>query len=138
MLIIKNDGKDIKSANYWESAYAKNGFFYMSGNDNALRLLVPPSKMEIATVNASEAIISRGPWPPNNGDAIEVMLEDGTDAPYCVHFGKEQCDLLPEPGQEGLVFSLWGPGPKKLVELPCRYRHAPILPWLKPWESEEV
>ena len=78
----------------------------------------------------------RGPWHAPDGfrpDAIEVLLEDHTDTPFSFHFGAEQYDILPNKTQQGLAFSIWGHGPRKLLELPCSFRTVPELPWLKPW-----
>lgn len=41
MITVQNDGPDIASTNYWESAHAARGLCYLSGNAGALRLLAP-------------------------------------------------------------------------------------------------
>ena len=55
-------------------------------------------------------MLSRGPW-PNAGlkEGIEIMWEDGTDAPLAIHLSPESFDLLPaepSPGKEWIV-STW-------------------------------
>ena len=63
MLEIRNQGQAILSTNYWDSDHAKAGYFYLSWNAGAGRLLVPDSQK--ATLRemkgAREVIISRGP-----------------------------------------------------------------------------
>ena len=139
VLVVENEGQGIKSSNYWDSPMCKLGLFYMIGGYRALRLLVPPKYEPLATIKGvSEVIVSRGPWAAPEGirpDAIEVLLEDHTDTPFSLNLSIEQCDMLPSKTERGFPFSIWGPGARKLLELPCSYRIVPKLPWLKPWRK---
>ena len=52
---------------------------------------------------AREVIVSRGPWvAQGRRDAVELLCEDDSDSPFCLHLVAEQCDrLLPETDQGG-------------------------------------
>ena len=76
MLTIRNDGPEIAETNYWTSEQAKAGYLYLSTNAGTFRLLVPEKRIEFVTemLTASEAILSRGPWPEQGGrDAVEIL-----------------------------------------------------------------
>ena len=136
VLFVQNDGPNIAASNYWESPMCEAGLVYLIGGYHTLRLLVPEKLEPLAEIKGvTEAIISRGPWRAKP-DAIEVLLEDHTDTPFSLHFGPEQFDILPSKQERGFPFSIWGPGAKKLLELPGSYRIVPQLPWLKPWGEE--
>ena len=40
-IIVSNNGADLIDTNYWETDYALHGYYYLSINAGALRLLVP-------------------------------------------------------------------------------------------------
>ena len=83
---------------------------------------------------ATEAVISRGPWPDRGlRDAFEVLLEDGSDAPFSLHLSPEQLDRIPTSGDRHgeHVFSIWTSAGKQF-ECPAWYRIVKCLPWLKP------
>ena len=136
MLQIENSGQDIASTNYWTSEHARAGLLFLSINAGAFRLMVPASQEsqipEMRT--ATEAVVSRGPWPDRGlHDAFEVLFEDGTDSPYSLHMSPEQLDRLPTSGarKSEHVFSIWTSAGKQF-ECPCWYRIVERLPWLKP------
>jgi hypothetical protein len=138
MLSIENDGPEIVASNYWDSQYAQNGYYFLSFNACAARLLMPRSHRSVFRDmrTASEVIISRGPWPEQlRADAIEVMFEDGSTAPFALHFGLEQVDRLLPAEDEGvpLTFTAWARGPVKALSLPARYRRVAALPCMEPW-----
>lgn len=137
MLTITNKGQAIESTNYWDSEHAKAGYCYLSWNAGAARLLMPdalkPAIREMRT--AQYVIVSRGPWREHgNRDALELLFEDGSDTPYCLHLVAEQTDrLLPEDNQGGgFVVTVWTRGGEKL-RLPGKYRTVPDIPCLDPW-----
>lgn len=137
MLTIRNSGQAIAETNYWGGEHAASGLCYLSWNAGAARLLVPPPMRaairEMRT--AREVIVSRGPWHEQGGrDALELMFEDGSDAPYCVHILAEQCDrMLPETDQGGgFVVAVWTRGGMQL-RLPGKYREVAEIPCLAPW-----
>lgn len=138
MLVVNNDGAYIRETNYWETDYARRGFLYLSINAGAFRLLVPPGMREVAweARKAEYAVITRGPWVGRN-DSFEILFEDHSDNPYSIHVVREQVDRLPLTEDEGrtdlqlLVYTRRG----LEAELPARYRTAPQLPYLQPWDK---
>ena len=139
MITIGNQGQRIASTDYWDSDHARAGYLYLSWNAGAARLLVPDSqKAVIREMKTSEhVIISRGPWTDQGGrEALELLFEDGSDAPFCMHLVAEQCDrLIPDTEQGGgFVVTVWTRGGEKL-RLPGKYRRVDSLPCLQPWEQ---
>lgn len=140
LLMIENDDQRIVATNYWESEYAQRGAVFLSTNAGAFRLLVPRSQEAILREarTATEVVVSRGPWPAaGKQDAIEVLFEDGTDTPFAIQFGLEQCDRLPLDSDQGreLVLTVWvcrGGKPKLALSWPAWYRRAKRLPCLQP------
>jgi hypothetical protein len=134
-LTIENDGQDIRETNYWQSEHARRGYVYLSWNDGAARLLVPQAlEVELAEMRAAiSVIVSRGHM--NGRDALELLFEDGSDNPYCIHLGSEQTDRLLPASEQGrsFDFTVWTANGKQL-QLPARYRVA-SLPYLKPWQD---
>jgi hypothetical protein len=139
MLVIENDGSEIVSTNYWDTEYARKGQLYVSVNAGAFRLLLPPA-LEPALTDmrtAREVIVSRGPWPGKKPDAFELLFEDGSDAPYTLHFGAEQIDRAPakiDEGRDGLLCTVWTAGLVKALTLPAAYRRVAKIPCLQPFE----
>lgn len=142
MLSIENDGPDIVSSNFWDTEYARDGYYFLSFNAGAARLLMPRQHRSALRDmrTAGEVIISRGPWPAHlREDAIELMFEDGSTAPFALHFGLEQVDRVLPADDEGrqLVFTVWAwaRGPVKALELPARYRRVATIPCMDPWPN---
>ena len=137
MITIVNQGQILKSTNYWDSELARNGYFFLSWNAGAGRLLIPDAhKASIREMKTGrEVIISRGKL--DGRDALELMFEDGSDSPYCIHLVAEQCDrLIPDTDQGGgFVVALWTRGGMKL-RIPGRYRVVEALPCLDPWRGQ--
>lgn len=143
-LKIENDGQDIKSTNYFYSDYAMRGLVYCSINDGAVRLLLSALRMAWLNemVTGSDVILSIGPW-PDQGKAVamELLFEDGSPTPFCLHLSPEQFDRLPleKDGLGEWVFAVWTQDPdgtlRKSMEWPLRIRRVPKIPWLKPWEN---
>ncbi|MCK7579296.1 MAG: hypothetical protein MZV65_28570 [Chromatiales bacterium] len=105
MIRIQNRGQAIAATDYWSSAHAANGLVFLSWNAGCARLLIPDAAKSILRElkGAREVIISRGPWVDHdNRDALELLWEDGSDAPFALHIVAEQCDrLIPDAEQGG-------------------------------------
>lgn len=123
------------------------GLLYLSTNAGAFRLLVPPHLEPIVSEIATGrlAVLTRGPWPSRGlGDAMEIMMDDGTDAPWSVHLDARQCDRMPldEDSSKEWVLTVWtqprrtGSRPHKALERPAFYRRAESLPCLRPHRRE--
>jgi hypothetical protein len=139
-ITIANAGQRILSTNYWDSEQARAGYFFLSWNAGAGRLLVPDSqKPTIREMRSAKYIIvSRGSWTEKNGrEAIELLFEDESDSPYCVHLVAEQCDRLIPDYQQGGGFDIivLTRGGEKL-RLPGKYRHVNSIPYLQPWTEQ--
>ena len=150
LLYVQNRGRDVVSTNYWQTPLAAAGKLVVTVNAGALRLLLPKRQegilAEIST--AQYAIVSVGPWPEEGlARAVELLFEDGTDAPFAVHLSPEAFDRFPgEPPKGELVLSVWVEGarasdvavtspPIRCVELPARWRRSAFLPDRSPWEE---
>jgi hypothetical protein len=140
MIVIKNAGQAISETNYWTSPQAEAGFFYLSWNAGAARLLVPAEqKATIRDMLTAEfCIVSRGPWAERDGQtAFELLFEDHSDAPFSITLLTEQSDrLIPERDQgAGFDVVLWTATGMK-GRLPGRYRVVDALPCLRPWREQ--
>ncbi len=140
MLFITNNGQAITSTNYWESEMSKNGYCFLSWNAGAGRVLVPDElKSAITEMRlAKYVIVSRGPWhEAGNRDAIELLFEDESENPFCLHLVAEQTDrTLPEEQQgSGFVITVWTRDRGEELRPPGRYRTVDAIPCLKPWSS---
>lgn len=138
-LTISNKGPAIRATNYWSSEWSLRGALYCSVNAGALRILLPPS-MEGYLLDmqaAREVVMSRGPFPEmRRDDAIEIMFDDGSDSPFCLHLGTEQIDRVLPDSDAGSEFTctVWvnRDGPHCALEKPCYYRRVTELPCLEP------
>jgi hypothetical protein len=140
MMLIENHGQAIRSTTYWDSDQAKAGLLYLSWNVGAARLLIPDSAKPLLRemTGARLVIVSRGPWLEHGRrDALELLWEDGSDAPFCVHLVAEQTDrLIPEEQQGGgFAVTAWTRGGIK-ARWPGKYRVVPQIPDASPWSDQ--
>ncbi len=136
MFVFENKGQALAGTNFWDSDHARAGYFFLSWNAGAARLLVPDSqKSVIREMKSRYVIISRGRY--EDREALEVLFEDGTDTPYSMLIGAEMTDrLIPEADQGGgLVVTIWTRGGMKL-RLPGKYRVVGNLPDLSEWVEQ--
>ena len=143
IITVENHGPLLLRSNYWESELARAGKLFVSVNAGAIRVLWPPQLYEDLAYmrTASECVLSRGPWPKQReADGIEIMFDDGSDAPYALHLTPASFDMLPaepEPGREW-VLSVWTAKdgrPHKALERKCHWRRVDRLPCLRPWSD---
>lgn len=140
MFTIINDGQKVESTNYFDSEHAKHGLYFLSWNAGCARVLLPDSMIPHLTDmrTANLVIVTRGPWIQKGvNDALELLFEDGSNSPYCLHMTMEQTDrTLPESDQGGgFVVAVWTRHGEQL-RLPAKYRTASALPCLKPWVDQ--
>jgi hypothetical protein len=139
-ITTENHGPLIVASSYWGSDVEAAGKLWASCNAGAIRLMLPRSARELIQEmrTGKTVILSRGPWPEQRlAEAVEIMFDDGSDNPYCLHLSPESFDLLPAepPADQGWVLSVWDfkkGKPHKALERPCHWRRVPRLPWLKP------
>ncbi len=144
MITIQNDGPELVETNYWESEYARNGYVYLTINAGCFRLLVPDGKgIPVEDLKTGQVVlVTRGPWPEmGRHDALELLFEDYSDNPFCLHIVPEQVDRMPldsdrdRPGQPPKwTFAVYTRG-GKVHEAPARYRKAKKLPYMKEWRE---
>lgn len=140
MLTITNNGQEIVSTNYWDSGLARRGLCYLSWNAGAARLLLPDAlRRDVREMQAAKyVIVSLGPWQEMGGrEALEMLFEDGSDAPYCLHLSIEQSDRrIPEAEQgSSFVVAVWTRQGQQ-ISLPGKYRRVSRIPCLEPWRDQ--
>jgi hypothetical protein len=139
IITVGNKGQDLspEGTNYWDTEMAHLGHLFLSWNAGAGRLLVPDCLTSAIPemLTGKLAVISRGAWPAGQkADAIEIMFDDDSNAPFSIHLAVEQCSqMLPDYdiGTE-FPFTIWTRS-GKVGEMPGQYRRADTLPCLKPW-----
>ncbi len=137
VIVIENNGPEIVTTNYWATALAKRGAFFLSANAGAFRLLVPEIQFALIAemLTAKEVVISRGRWAEHGGikDAFEVLFEDQSEAPFSIQLTREQIDRLPLDSDQGkiFIFSIWTES-GKVKAFKCRYRRVLEIPSLRP------
>ena len=135
---ISNDGADIIQTNFKKSSYNKLGFFLISQNGAAFRLICPTSQLsqvrEMQTAN--KIIISHGIHKQFRCPMIEILFEDDSESPLALWLSPAQFSTyLPlEKFLNPIIFSVWTVEgtPEKVLELDCWIRKVPSIPWLKP------
>lgn len=136
LITFGNDGMELVETNFWDSDMAKEGFFYLSWNAGAARLLVPDSmqKHVAEMVGTKLVIVSRGFFGAD--EAIEILFEDESDSPYCLHFSVDQTDrMLPNSESGcGFTFTVWSRH-GKLLTFDGKYRAVEKLPCLESWPT---
>lgn len=140
LITINNRGQAILATDYWATPAAAAGYVFLSWNAGAGRVLIPDSRKSMLRemAGATEVIVSRGPWAEQNGrEALELLWEDGSAAPFAIHLVAEQTDrLLPDTDQGGgFVIAAWTRGGLK-GRWPGRYRRVDRLPCLAPWSEQ--
>lgn len=139
MLMFGNQGQKIVTTNFWDSDLARNGYVYLSWNAGAGRLLIPDSRRGFLREmkSARYVIMSRGTWPAAGiPDGIELLFEDHSSSPFCIHMGPGQTDrLVPEAEQGGGFFITVWTRRGQQMRLPGEYRKVSSIPCLEPWKQ---
>lgn len=145
MVLIASEGQAIVDTTYWDTPQARAGAVLLSPNDGAIRLLIPPAAPKGLVKSLTQCkyvIVSVGP--PTGQYAIEILLEDHSDEPYCLHLGATSCLMIPGelPPGEHWVCAAWTRAPNGRPHMaarkPCRWRRVSHLPWLKPWGKDKA
>lgn len=137
MITVENAGQRIVRTNYWTSEQAIAGYFYLTWNAGAGRILIPDAqKSALREMRSAEmVIVSSGPWIEHSGRmALELLFEDSSDIPFCLHMVAEQTDrMLPDTDQGGgFVITAWTRGGEK-GRWPGRFRKVESIPCLDSW-----
>jgi hypothetical protein len=136
LITVENDGAVILRSNYWTSDLAEAGKVFVSVNAGAIRVLLPRDRWGdlYAMRSSNYCVLSRGPWPAEGKpEAIEIMWDDKSDAPYCLTLSPESFDMLPAAPAIGRrwICSVWveqNSTPHKSLERICHWRHVEDMP----------
>ncbi len=140
MLQIKNLKSSIISTNYWSTDYAMYGYYFLSINAGAFRLLVPDQHIKVIKefATAEYCIISKGPAiAPASDFTLELLFEGHTQTPYMLCLSSEQVDRVPGKTDEGRCFPLtiWKNPCQKVIEMDAYFRVVNRIPYLEPINS---
>lgn len=133
-LTTRNDGPRILASDYWGGEYDAAGYAVMDGNAGAVRLLLPTGMDGVADMRAARGVaITVGRHAQLGREMVEILFDDGSDAPFALYLAPEACSRLPGKNRSA-PFLVYGPGPELLIETVCAVRRAQ-LPHLAPWRS---
>ena len=140
-LSIESDGQTIVATNFWETSFGRRDAIFCSVNSGAVRLLLPRAcEHVVPDMVGHEVIVTRGKWVDMGGqEALELMWEDDSDAPWSMCIGHAQLDRLIDPADAGrniacLVYVRGlGGTPTLAGSWPARFRVATSLPNLRRW-----
>lgn len=137
LIKIGNDGPVITSTNYWESNYNQQGVLFFSLNAGAFRLLLPGGNVvgEKEILTAKQIVIFLGPGFGRH-QIFEIMFDDNSDNPYCLLFGTELADRLPDAkdNKKRFRFIVYKKGLQVVMDTTCYFRMVSKIPCLKPKE----
>jgi hypothetical protein len=140
-LVFENDGPKLVSTNYWQTENAARGLIYLSTNAGCVRLLLPPARAGVAevadmTANVAEVVLTRGLF--EGKYCVEVMFEDRSNSPYCIHIDSKQCDRrwIPEDERKQWTFAIYTELGQIAIFTRCFLRRAARLPYAKPWKGK--
>ena len=140
IITVLSDGQQLIDSNYWASDMERKGLAYLSWNAGAARLMVPKffERWHGDMRSADHVVLSRGSLNYHDDVAMEVMFEDGTDAPLCLIIRSEACDhLVPRSDTGPVAFTVWTEM-GRLLALPAWYRVVGALPDKSPLSSQEI
>jgi hypothetical protein len=137
MITIANDGQKIVDTNYWQLEHAARGLFFLSINAGCVRLLVPKPQEHLIldmTKGVREVVLTRGQF-HGQDNAVEVMFEDGSDSPFCIHLDEKQQDRLWTPSDEAKKcrFAIYTENGQVALFTECYLRRTTSgLPYMRP------
>ncbi len=133
LIIIGNAGGEIESTNYFDLELARNGFMFLSWNASVARLLVPDCQHYFIAemLTGKHCVITRGNL--MGRDALEIMFDDGTKAPFTVNIQTHQCDRLIQNDNKPFTLATWTRS-GKVAQWTANYRVVKKLPYMQPWK----
>lgn len=139
VLHFENNGMELVATNYWQTENCAVGLFFLSSNAGCVRLLVPSAKLEEIedmTRGVGEIVLTRGEL-EGVRDCVEVLFEDYSASPYCIHVDPKQVDRRWVLSDEGAAmrwrFAIYREEGKVAEFSHCFLRHARRLPCALPW-----
>ena len=99
VILIENQGPLVSGTNYFESELAAAGYYYLSPNSGALRLLVPPARSgDLAEIRtARDVVVRRGMHAQHGREMFELLFDDRSPSPFVLYLSLEQWERLPLP-----------------------------------------
>lgn len=103
-IVTRNRGALICSTNYFGSAHARAGLFFLSWHAGTARLLIPASRFCALRdmLNATYVAVTRGRY-EGVADCLEVMFDDGSATPYAVYLLPHQYDRMIPGDDNGAI-----------------------------------
>jgi hypothetical protein len=136
VLMIVNAGQAIQETNYFDSEMARRGFFYVTWNAGAIRLLIPDcaesviEEMRTGRVCVVSSGVMRG-GVMDGRRMLELMFDDGSESPFTMHLSADQVDRDVITSEVAVPVTAWSR--KGLVgEWPGWYR---VVEWLPSLEA---
>lgn len=133
LLQFGNNGGELVETNYFDTELARNGFLYLSWNASVARLLVPDSQFfQIQEMKTGKyCVITRGLM--GGRDTLEIMFEDGSNAPFVIYIDTAQTDRLIINDNKPFVVAAWT-RTGKVAQWDGKYRVVKKLPNMQPWK----
>ena len=140
-IMVENNHAELVGTNYWETEMPKHGYFFLSINAGAFRLLVPENQEHVIEEfkTGEYCIISKGPSPsPIHPFMMELVFEDHTVTPYqlTICAGQVERNLPGTDAGKKFKLSVWTKGCKKVLEMDAYFRIVNRIPYLKPLGNE--
>jgi hypothetical protein len=132
---ISNKGGDIAATNYFDSPNANVGHLYLSWNASVARVLIPDAAVALLDEmrTGHVCVISRGLW--QGKDALELMFDDNSDAPFAVHLTSGMVDRMVSNDGKSFRVAAWTRS-GKAFEWEGKYREVKLLPYMEPWTGK--
>ncbi|WP_298624545.1 hypothetical protein [uncultured Legionella sp.] len=100
MYTFENTGVILQRTNYFDSAAAKEGEFYLTWNAGCARLLVPDNQKHLLSEMRQSKFVSISLIP----GGLEILFDDETDEPFMIQIAQEQTDRVISIDELGKTF----------------------------------
>ena len=136
-IYTKCDGNEIIESSYYDSILETKGLFYLQYNRKCFFLFVPTKYIsEVEEMKTgSYAVFTTGFDRITRKDSIEIMFEDYSDKPFCLHLAIDLFQFRIDESFDNLKFmmKIHTPiGKVHEVEVYVRSGKTYLLPYLKP------
>jgi len=136
-MFFENSKAELIKTNFWNTDMAKKGFYYLTINGGAFRLLIPQEvEHDIKEIKTGKyCIVSIGSSHNSNHPfMIELLFEDHTKTPFQLTLSAGQMDRMPAREDNGGKFklSVWTKGCNKVLEMDAYFRFVDSIPCRKP------
>jgi len=140
---VQNDNERIVDTNYWGSNIESKGFFYLSPNAGAFRLLVPENQSaSIADIlTGGKAVITYGFHRTQFRFMYEIMFDDDSECPFAIWISSNQVErefAIEEAAIKDRPLIVYRKGCIEVARMPVYFRTSPVLPYLKRWKSSGI